>query len=64
MRILEIKIILIFLINFNFNLFNKFQAHLKTSTEESKLNYYSLLSSKLLDSKSELVLVNIKDFSK
>ena len=64
MRILEIKIILIFLINFNFNLFNKFQAHLKTSTEESKLNYYSLLSSKLLDSKSELVLVNIKDLSK
>ena len=39
----------------NTDLFNKIpslQAHLKTSTEESKQNYYSRLSNKLLDSKT------------
>ena len=39
----------------NTDLFNKFQslqAHLKTTTEESNLKYYSRLSDKLLDSKT------------
>ena len=39
----------------NIDLLDKFQslqAHLRTSTEESKQNYYSRLSSKLLDSKT------------
>ena len=39
----------------NTDLFNKFQslqAHLKTTIEESKQNYYSRLSNKLLDSKT------------
>ena len=39
----------------NTDLFNKFQslqAHLKTSVEESKQNYYSRLSNKLLGSKT------------
>ena len=39
----------------NTDLFNKFQslqAHLKTSIEGSKQNYYSRLSNKLLDSKT------------
>ena len=39
----------------NTDLFNKFQslqAHLKTTVEESKQNYYSRLSNKLLDSKT------------
>ena len=33
-----------------FNKFQSLQAHLKTTTEESKLKYYSRLSDKLLDS--------------
>ena len=39
----------------NTDLFDKFQslqAHLKTTTEESRLKYYSHLSEKLLDSKT------------
>ena len=39
----------------NTDLFNKFQSlqgHLKTSTEKSKLKYYSRLSYKLLNSKT------------
>ena len=39
----------------NTDLFKKFQspqAHLKTSIEESKQNYYSHLSNKLLDGKT------------
>ena len=51
LRILEIKIILIFLINL-INLINLIQVHLKTTIEESKQNYYSSLSNKLLDSKT------------
>ena len=35
-----------------FNKFQSLQAHLKTTTEESKLKYYSRLSDKLLDSKT------------
>ena len=35
-----------------FNKFQSLQAHLKITTEESKLKYYSRLSDKLLDSKT------------
>ena len=35
-----------------FGQFQSLQAHLKTTTEESKLKYYSRLSNKLLDSKT------------
>ena len=49
-HILEIKITLIFL------KFQSPQAHLKNSIEESKQNYYSRLSNKLLDGKTSLKL--------
>ena len=58
-HILEIKITLIFL-----KKFPSPQAHLKTSVEESKQNYYSRLSNKLLDGKTSPKLVNIEDLSK
>ena len=47
MHIFEIEIILIVS-----NKFQSLQAHLKTTIEESKQKYYSRLSDKLLDSKT------------